>query len=79
MTGYKKWYYGLIPLSCIGFMIIEGARIWHVYWFYNRGALAYMIVNVIAGVRLMKEVRVKFGNEVVDKKPRAKAASAFCL
>lgn len=54
MKGYKKWYYGLIPVSCISFMIIGGLGFGLFIGFIIGWALAYMIINGIAGVRLLK-------------------------
>jgi hypothetical protein len=54
MKGYRKWYYGLIPVSCIAFMIIGGLSFSLFIGFIIGWTLAYMIVNGIAGVRLLK-------------------------
>ncbi|MNP72082.1 hypothetical protein D3C76_1685570 [compost metagenome] len=47
MKGYRKWYYGLIPVSCISFMIIGGLGFGLFIGFIIGWALAYMIVNRI--------------------------------
>ncbi|MEK3658676.1 hypothetical protein NSQ29_03895 [Paenibacillus sp. FSL F4-0236] len=54
MKGYRKWYYSLISVSCIAFMIIGGLGFGLFIGFIIGWALAYMIVNGIAGVRLLK-------------------------
>lgn len=54
MKGYRKWYYSIIPVSCISFMIIGGMGFGLFIGFIIGWALAYMIVNGIAGVRLLK-------------------------
>ncbi|MNB77185.1 hypothetical protein D3C75_238680 [compost metagenome] len=54
IKGYRKWYYCLIPLSCIAFMIIGGPGFGLFIGFIIGWVLAYMIVNGIAGVRLLK-------------------------
>lgn len=54
MKGYRKWYYSIIPVSCIAFMIIGGLGFGLFIGFIIGWALAYMIVNGIAGVRLLK-------------------------
>ncbi|WP_340010975.1 hypothetical protein MHI32_22940 [Paenibacillus sp. FSL H7-0690] len=54
IKGYRKWYYGLIPVSCIAFMIIGGLGFGLFIGFIIGWALAYMIVNGMAGVRLLK-------------------------
>lgn len=54
MRGYKKWYYALISLSCLTFIVIGGLIFGILIGFVIGWALAYMIVNGIAGVRLLK-------------------------
>lgn len=54
MKGYEKWYYVLISLSCLTFIAIGGLIFGILNGFVIGWGLAYMIVNGIAGMRLLK-------------------------